>query len=77
MPFPFKKKIAEACVLSTILYGSETWLTENFNKLENIYHKIIKALLGMRATTYKNTCLFEAGMLFSALRFRNYQKVIL
>ena len=48
MPFPFKKKIAEACVLSTILYGSETWLTENFSKLENIYHKIIKALLGMR-----------------------------
>ena len=62
VPFPFKKKIAEACVLSTILYGSETWLTENFSKLENIYHKIIKALLGVHATTCNDTCLFEAGM---------------
>ena len=62
LPFPFKKKIAEACVLSTILYASETWLTENFNKLENIYHKIIKALLGVRGTTCNDTCLFEAGM---------------
>ena len=62
VPYPFKKKIAEACVLSTILYGSETWLNENFSKLENICHKIIKALLGVRAITCNDTCLFEAGM---------------
>ena len=62
LPFPIKKQIAESCVFSSFLYGSETWFTENFGKAETLYMKIIKALLDVRNTTCNDTCLFEAAM---------------
>ena len=51
LPFPIKKRIAESCVFSSILYGTETWFVENFGKAETLYTKIVKALLDVRNTT--------------------------
>ena len=62
LPFPLKKRIAEACVLSSILYGTEVWFTNNFGKAETLYTKIVKALLGVRNSTCNDVCLTEAGM---------------
>ena len=62
IPFPMKKRVAEACVFSSILYGTETWFTENFGKAEPLYTKIIKALLDVRHTTCNDVCLVEATM---------------
>ena len=60
--FPMKKRVAEACVFSSILYGTETWFTENFGKSEPLYKKIIKALLDVQHITC-NVCLVEATMM--------------
>ena len=62
IPFSMKRKVAEACVLSAMLYGAETWFTNNFGKIDAMYTKIVKALLDVRNTTCNDTCLIEADM---------------
>ena len=61
-PFCIKKQVAYACLLASVLYGCETWLTNDFGKLESLYMKIVKALLGVRSTTCNDLCLIEADM---------------
>ena len=62
MPFILKRKVAEACVLSALIYGTETWLTDNFKQLDILYGRIIRALLGVKHSTPIDLCLIEAGM---------------
>ena len=62
VPFSMKRRVAEACVLSSILYGAETWFTDNFGKINSMYTKIVKALLDVRNTSCNDTCLIEADM---------------
>jgi exonuclease III len=61
-PFSIKKRVAKACVFTSIIYGSETWLTDNYGKTETLYNKIVKALLDVRQTTCTDLCLIEADM---------------
>ena len=51
LPFTIRKKVAEACIFSTILYGCETWCCSDFNKLESLYMRVVKALLAVLETT--------------------------
>ena len=48
IPFYIKKKVFHAAVMSSILYGCETWLNGNIKPMEKIYHMCItiKHLLG-------------------------------
>ena len=62
VPFSMKKRVAEACVLSSLLYGAETWFTDSFGKAETMYNKVVKALLDVRNTTCTDVCLVEADM---------------
>ena len=62
VPFSMKKRVAQACVLSSLLYGAETWFTNNYGKTETMYSKIVKALLDVRNTTCNDVCLVEADM---------------
>ena len=62
MPFTVKRKVAEACVTSAIIYGAETWLCDNFRPLEVLYGKVIRSLLGVRHSTPLELCLVEADM---------------
>ena len=43
LPFSIKKNIAEACVLSSLLFGSESWLCTSYNNLDTLYMKLIKS----------------------------------
>ena len=61
-PFTVKKCVAQACVLTSIVYGSETWFTDNYGKAETTYNKIVKSLLDVRQTTCTELCFVEAGM---------------
>ena len=61
-PFSIKKKVAEACLLSAVLYGCETWLTNDYGKLESLYMKVIKSLLKVRTPTCNDLCLIESDM---------------
>ena len=75
-PFLVKKRVAIACVLTSIVYGSETWFTDNYGKAETLYNKIVKSLLDVRQTTCTDLCFIEADMpSFAALvreRMRKY-----
>ena len=61
-PFSIKKKVAEACLLSSLIYGCESWMCLNYASLNTIYLGIVKALLSVRKTTCNDLCLIEANM---------------
>ena len=61
-PFSVKKRVAEACLLSTVLYGCETWLTNGYGQLNSLYMKVVKSLLKVRTTTCNDLCLIESDM---------------
>ena len=62
LPFPMKKRVAEACILSAILYGCKTWMCVRYGQLESIYMGIIKSLLSVRKSTCNDLCLVECGL---------------
>ena len=63
MPYLFKKKVLEAAIISSLLYGCETWLGAEFREVEKMYISAIKSVLGVRETTRTDTTLIESGML--------------
>ena len=62
MPYVYKKMVLEAVIMCSLLYGCESWLTEQFKKLEKFYIGALKALLGVRETTRTDVVLIESGM---------------
>ena len=61
-PYSVKKRVLDACVFSSLLYGCEAWLTEkSFTKINVMYMKAIKMMLGVRSSTTNDVCLLEAG----------------
>ena len=42
-----KKRVAKACLMSSLLYGSGTWICETYSNLKRAYMHIVKALLLM------------------------------
>ena len=63
LPFKLKKQVAESCIISSILYGCETWFTPSYGKIETMYMKIIKGMLSVRPSVCNDLCLLEASML--------------
>ena len=55
-----KKRVAEACLMSTLLYGCELWLCDEYGKMNNVYMSIIKSLLGVRKSTCNDAYLLKA-----------------
>jgi hypothetical protein len=74
-PFYVKNKVLEACLMSSILYSCEGWLTNNYGKLNSIYTAAIKAILGVRSTTPNILCFAEIGKptLKALLQHRQYK----
>jgi hypothetical protein len=62
MPYMYKKTVLLAMIMAGLLYGCETWLTEQVKDIEKLYIGAVKALLGVRDTTRTDTALIEAGM---------------
>ena len=61
VPFYVKKKVFHAAVMSSILYGCESWLNGNIKPMEKLYTMCIKHLLGVRKNTTNTLCLVELG----------------
>ena len=61
LPFVIKKRIFDACLLSTILYGCESWLNGNIKPVTKVYNWALKQLLGVRITTCSDVCYIESG----------------
>ena len=51
MPFPYKKRVFDAVITTKILYGCESWLTDNLKSVESLYMGAIKSLLGVFLVT--------------------------
>ena len=62
MPFVYKKIVFDAAVTSTLLYSSESWLTNNYKRIEKQYNQLVKCLLNVRKNTSINLCMVEAGI---------------
>ena len=61
MPFHLKKKVLNAALMSSILYGCETWLCKDIKAIKQLYITSIKTLLGVRKSTPNILCLLESG----------------
>ena len=61
MPYAFKSKVLEAMLVSSLLYGSETWLSGSVKEIEKMYVSAVKSALGVRDTTRNDAALIEAG----------------
>ena len=62
IPFCLKKQIFDSCLVSSLLYGCETWLTNDLREIEKIYVRMIKTLLGVRESTPTVNCMIELGL---------------
>ena len=62
MPFSMKLRVLKAALFSSMLYASETWLTDQLSSVNKHYLAAIKALLGVRSTTANTLCLIELGL---------------
>jgi len=60
-PFWVKEKVLNAALLSAILYGCESWITNDLHAPELLYMSALKTLLGVRCTTANKLCLAELG----------------
>ena len=58
-PFWVKRKVLGAALMSTILYGCESWLGSGMNVTQSVYNTALKTLLGVRQTTPNDLVLLE------------------
>ena len=61
-PFYVKKRVFDACVMSSLLYGCETWMNADLRPIRRLYNMCIRALLQVRNTTSTDICLIELGL---------------
>ena len=66
IPFVVKKRVFDACLMSAILYGCESWLNGDLKPICKIYNWALKRLLGVRLTTCNDLCYIESG--YSSLK---------
>ena len=58
-PFWVKKKVFDACITSSLLYSSESWINNSYKAAESSYMLCIKTLLSVRKTAPSLLCLAE------------------
>ncbi|XP_068242383.1 uncharacterized protein [Palaemon carinicauda] len=62
VPFYVKKKLFNDALISTILYGCESWINGDLKPIVKLYNWGIKQLLGVRKSTCNDLCYLEVGM---------------
>ena len=62
IPFSVKKKVLDAAVTTSVLYGCESWLNCDIKPVEKQYKWCIKQLLCVRKTTNNDVCMVELGL---------------
>ena len=63
MPFAYKKTVFEAVLTTKLIYGCESWFTEDYKSIELQYMRALRALLGVRKQTPNQVVLTECGMI--------------
>ena len=73
-PFSVKRAVWDSAMISSIFYSCETWITSNLRTAETVYMRTLKALLGVRGTTCKETTLIEVGVSDAKAYIRERQR---
>ena len=61
LPFAIKKRVFDACLMSAILYGCESWLNGDLKPVAKLYNWSLKYLLGVRMNSCNDICYIESG----------------
>ena len=61
-PVEVKLLVLEACVTSSLLYNAETWANTKIDRLEVLYRRILKSILGIGVTTCTEFPYIELGV---------------
>ena len=61
-PVNVKLKVLNACILSSLLYNSETWSNVNINRLEILHRRMLRAILGIGSRTCNEIVYIELGI---------------
>ena len=62
-PIDVKTKVLDACIMMSLLYNAETWADVKSQKLETVYRRMLKAVLGVGMTTCSDFLYIELGVL--------------
>ena len=76
-PFWVKRKVLDAVLMSTILYGCESWLGSGMNVAQSVYNTALKTLLGVRQTTPNDLVLLELEYPSLQAKVKNIQQKFL
>lgn len=61
IPFIVKRRVFDAVLMSSLLYGCESWIGADLRPVVKLYNWAMKALLGVRKTTPNIVCYAELG----------------
>ncbi|XP_045109713.1 uncharacterized protein LOC123503778 [Portunus trituberculatus] len=61
MPFSVKRRVFDAVLMSSLLYGCESWFGADMRPVEKLYNWSLKQMLGVRKTTSNIVCYSEIG----------------
>ena len=67
-PVDVKLKVLDACIMSSVLYNSETWANVNVDRLEIIHRRMLRSILGIGTTSCNEVLYIELGV--SSIRTR-------
>ena len=61
VPFVVKRRVFEAALMSSLVYGCESWLGADLKPIDKLFNWCVKQLLGVRRTTCNDVCYVESG----------------
>ena len=61
VPFVVKRRVFDAALMSSLLYGCESWVGADLKPVIKLYNWALKQLLGVRKSTPNIVCYAEAG----------------
>ena len=61
-PVDVKLKVNDACILTSILYNSETWANANITRLEVVYRRMLRSIIGVGSSTCNEILYIELGV---------------
>lgn len=61
IPFVAKRRVFEAALMSSLIYGCESWIGADIKPMLKLYNWCLKTLLGVRRSTCNDVCYVESG----------------
>ena len=61
IPFVIKKRVFDAALMSSLIYGCESWIGADLKSMVKLYNWCLKRLLGVRKLTCNDVCFVESG----------------